>query len=100
MDIYNTLLWVEQYENCLDFKSLSSMPGFPLDVIRLNINKDWDWFELSTNRKLDLDIIQLAHERGCNLNWESISKKYKYEKNLKTILSINSNLPWVTKYFK
>lgn len=99
MDTYNTLLWVEENQDSLNFKSLSSMPGLSQHIIRLNMDKDWDWLKLSTNRKLDLDVIQLAYERGYNLNWSVITENYIYEKNFEHILSINRNLPWDTKLF-
>src|SRR5690606_21996840 len=57
------------FEDKLDEKILSSNSNFIFDFIKVNINKDWNWYYISEHKSITCEIIK----NNSNLPWGYIS---------------------------
>ena len=73
----------------LDTKHLSENPSLTIDILRMHIKRDWNWFSVSANRSVTMQDIMNHPEYPWE--WDGVS----YNPNL-TISMINQypNKEW------
>lgn len=70
--------FLEKHSIPKNYRWLSSNPNTTIDIIKDNIDCEWDWYDVSSNASITVDMV----ESNLNLPWEWIG------------LSSNPNLTW------